>query len=227
MALRESPVCPKCGAAAPDAKVGVAYDCPFCGARSTLEPPAPVVQTTVVQPEVIRRVVVNAVTGETSLACPRCDVALFEGKAETSIVHGCGRCGGMWLDNMSSKRVLGAVQSSIPGLAQRAEKIATATVDTSAPARCPLDKNEMQRVTSYGIALDACAVHGTWFDAGEVKRLVIALQNERIATVASAGGATYDYGPAAAEALRNETYARGAFEALGLVLGVLGSASRR
>lgn len=217
MGLRESPVCPKCGADAPDARPGVPHECRYCGAVSTLEPPAPIVQK--IEPEVIRRVVVDAATGATSLTCPRCEIALFEGKADGRVVHGCGRCGGMWLDNVSSTRLLNMVSSPIVDLAERAKRVASTKVETSEPVRCPLDGQPMKRVTSYGIELDACATHGTWFDAGEVKRLVVALQHERLAAAANAPA--YDYRPAAEEALRNEAGARIAFQAFGVVLGAI------
>ena len=106
MSLRTVPSCPKCGAEASEAITGARYTCTFCGATSVVEAPATVtvVKQQVVETEVVRRVVlVDTASSQTSLLCPKCNVALFEGKATETILHGCGTCGGLWLDNLKAE----------------------------------------------------------------------------------------------------------------------------
>jgi Zn-finger nucleic acid-binding protein len=224
--LKATSVCPKCGGDAPDATPGETYTCKFCGATSRLEAPPAIVQQTVVQAEVIRRVVlVEPTTGKTSLPCPRCDVPLFEGKAAEATLHGCGSCGGVWLDNAASSRVVNAVQPGLTAMSDRAARAGKIAVDETKPAKCPLDGNALERVDVKGVEVDVCRTHGTWFDAGEVRRVGTAFQSERIAL---AGGATYDYRPAAEEALKNQRYAEGAMAILGAILtGVAGASTPR
>ena len=181
-----------------------------------LEAPAPIVHQTLVQQEVIQRVVlVDPASGATSLSCPRCDVPLFEGKAEYTILHGCGRCGGIWLDNAASSRLVNAVQPGLTAMADRAAQAGKVEADTTRPGRCPLDRRDLERVTVKGVEVDVCKTHGTWFDAGEVRRVAEAFQSDRIS---AAGGATHDYGPAAEAALRNQRYAEGAMAIFGALL---------
>jgi hypothetical protein len=37
--------------------------------------------------------------------------------------------------------------------------------------RCPFDGEPLGRVKVDGVDVDVCKVHGTWFDAGEVRRI--------------------------------------------------------
>jgi Zn-finger nucleic acid-binding protein len=175
-----------------------------------------VVQRTIVQREVLRRVVVvEEATGKTSMPCPRCAVPLFEGKAGDVLMHGCGTCGGVWLDNVASARIANAVSPTITAMSDRAALARRAPVDAATPVKCPIDGDTLERVTVHGIELDVCHAHGTWFDAGEVRRVGEAFQSARIAAVA---GPTHDYDPAAEKARENQRYAEGAMQLLAAFL---------
>jgi Zn-finger nucleic acid-binding protein len=225
--LVATPVCPKCGGEAAGAKPGELYTCKFCGATATLEAPPPVVHQTIVQSEVVQRVVlVDPTSGKTSLKCPRCSVALFEGLAAEAILHGCGACGGIWLDNAASSRIVNAVQPGLTAMSDKAARAKKVDVDAKKPAQCPIDGAPLERVDVKGVEVDVCKVHGTWFDAGEVRRVGEAFQSARISM---AGGATYDYGAAAAESLDSSRKAQAVMSVLGGILAAVatGSSTRR
>ena len=211
--------CPKCGSDAPGERDGTERICKFCGVTMLFEKPAPVIRQQIIQQEVIRRVVlVDPASGTTSLPCPRCATALFEGKAGEVTLHGCGACGGVWLDNGTSRALIERVQRAVVQMADRAARAGTSGADQSGPARCPLDGATMQRVTVRGIDVDACATHGTWFDAGEVRRITEAYDNERLQMAA---GPTHDYSADAQRAIDNQRYAQGAVAVLGAILSGL------
>lgn len=225
--LVASPVCPKCGGEAAGAKPGEVYTCKFCGSAATFEAPPPVVHQTIVHQEVVKRVVmVDPTSGKTSLKCPRCGVALFEGVAAEATLHGCGACGGIFLDNAASSRIVNAVQPGLTAMSDKAARAKKIAIDHAKPATCPLDGAPLERVDVKGVELDVCKVHGTWFDAGEVRRVGEAFQCARISM---AGGATYDYSAAAAESLDHSRKAQAVMSVLGGILLAVatGTPSRR
>jgi Zn-finger nucleic acid-binding protein len=101
---------------------------------------------------------------------------------------GCVRCGGVWLDNAASRRLLaGANERAALAIANHLDPTA------SPPARrddayrteqpsCPMCGAALARVVTdpgrhpiAGIELDVCAPHGTWFDANDLRAIAIAV----------------------------------------------------
>ncbi len=120
-----------------------------------------------------------------------CQVALVRARAATTELEVCGRCGGVWLDVESSRR-------AIEGLVTEAEQLLAARVEREAPGRCepaayrsPADRTRRcpdcerpmsrARVSDVGIEVDACALHGTWFDPGELAPVASAFALRRAA----------------------------------------------
>lgn len=54
-------------------------------------------------------------------------------------------------------------------LSERVASASKALVDHAKPIRCPFDAEPLTRVTVHNVDVDVCRVHGTWFDAGEVR----------------------------------------------------------
>lgn len=122
---------------------------------------------------------------EMALRCPKCRVLLHAVANRTGIAAVCARCGGLWLDNASSLSVLqDLVEPAVQLAAQQAalgsaqvtpagggyRERAPRPIDEVAPRACascdvPLVEST---VRPAGVALDVCAQHGTWFDAGEL-----------------------------------------------------------
>lgn len=87
---------------------------------------------------------------------------------------GCGQCGGVWLDRLTSERVVkNACQASI-ALARAAAESARPDVQPAAHhLSCPVCRAQMQteRVAKAWLDIDVCEAHGTWYDRGELERV--------------------------------------------------------
>jgi Zn-finger nucleic acid-binding protein len=102
-------------------------------------------------------------------------VELFEGRTANVVMNGCGACGGLWLDNDGSRRVVAQVDKEVEELASRAEANATNEVDTVAGGLpCPVCNAVLKRVriAKADLDLDICGAHGTWFDRGELQKVM-------------------------------------------------------
>jgi Zn-finger nucleic acid-binding protein len=186
--------CPKCGAPSATAQKPP-WTCSFCGAV-VAEEAAKVIE------RIIERVVVVEKGSKPSLPCPRCNVGLFEGAAGGVSLWGCGSCGGVWLDNAGSFVVRSRIEQQLFELTDRAARAKKTSPDTTALAKCPVDRKDLERVEVKGIQIDVCAEHGTWFDAGEARALASAFNRERLESESlHAGGISYDYSADAKQAL--------------------------
>ncbi|HLM72696.1 MAG TPA: zf-TFIIB domain-containing protein, partial [Polyangiaceae bacterium] len=47
--------------------------------------------------------------GPSEHACPRCREQLYVGQASGVTLHGCGRCGGVWLGSACARRIAEAL----------------------------------------------------------------------------------------------------------------------
>ncbi len=106
--------------------------------------------------------------------CPRCHVALAVASVPPFTMLGCGACGGVWLEHAAVRALLTGGEPRIEELAGRAAR-ATISRPDRRPANlpCPLCSSPMAQcdVTHAMIAVDTCNLHGTWFDADEVRRV--------------------------------------------------------
>ncbi len=218
--MTTSEKCPTCGGPLPEASGSSADEvvCTFCGARVSRKP------------AVVERVVEHVVFveregsgGRTSLVCPRCDVALFEGKAQETALFGCGKCGGVWLDNVGSQRLVNALDQGILSMGDRAAAVTSAAKTNTAPAiACPICREALKRSSFSGVDLDVCAAHGTWFDRGEMRRVAEGIQSARLD---AAGGPTHDYEADVRAQADAQTYAKGALTLVGVLLDVAATAA--
>lgn len=161
--------CPSCGAPLPAV---AAERVIVCGQCKTASAPAPKAAERVVQTVVVERVVV---AGDHSVTpCPRCRVGLFGVRAGVVDVHGCGICGGIWLDNAGSRAITQRNDPQIVALAARAERNAVVGGARTEPIDCPICNQRMKSVNARVAELDVCEEHGTWFDPGELRRIVAA-----------------------------------------------------
>lgn len=159
------------------------------------------------------------------MQCPRCRLALFAGDAGGSIVHACGRCGGVFLDAATAVRVSQAAPPKLVDLADSAGRHAVAGVDLAAPAPCPVCAATMQRISlaGPGVEVDTCSKHGTWYDKSElqaVERSFRAQKAKRMAGAAAVGAVAVAGGVAAGVAMQQQAAAQqaqtaGVIEAVG------------
>ncbi|MBI4952988.1 MAG: zf-TFIIB domain-containing protein [Myxococcales bacterium] len=131
------------------------------------------------------------------LVCPRCRVALHLGRVPDLEIHACGTCYGAWVDTRFCQRLLamplstyaaeligrlrsGPPDDSPPAAPAAGAAFRAAAAPTGALA-CPHCDAELVGTTTderrHGVRmrLDVCGVHGTWFDAGELRALRQAL----------------------------------------------------
>ena len=121
-------------------------------------------------------------TDHSPFSCPRCAERLFIGVSHDVAMHACGRCGGLWLDNEDSTTVVGALRSDVLWLADQASKRSDPAVgDSAEPLTCVECKKRLTRkeVVRARVEVDFCHEHGTWFDAGELRKVSMALATAR------------------------------------------------
>lgn len=113
--------------------------------------------------------------------CPRCRLPLTRAQAGTHEVHGCVRCGGVWLDPQTAQHVAHALDSELKSMTEIAARLASAPVDEAQPVHCPDCRAPLYRyvATRARIELDACKSHGIWFDRGELGKLATQMAVER------------------------------------------------
>jgi Zn-finger nucleic acid-binding protein len=117
--------------------------------------------------------------------------------------QGCSTCGGVWLDNAATAKVLAGVGD------RAAVAIADHLRSPTAPSNpyrrggthgCPVCRQALERVVTdarrhpvAGIELDICRAHGTWFDGGELGTVAGAVvrKRERDDAEVAAFGARY------------------------------------
>ncbi|MBK9000552.1 MAG: zf-TFIIB domain-containing protein [Myxococcales bacterium] len=117
-----------------------------------------------------------------SLDCPVCSRPLLGLDHAATELPVCERCGGAWLDRERSARVVaGNLSAEERRLARLAGKRYRATRAAGAYRSTPHAEGEARRcpdceaplvahtVDALGIIVDACQLHGTWFDRGELR----------------------------------------------------------
>jgi Zn-finger nucleic acid-binding protein len=105
------------------------------------------------------------------LVCPRCGGDASERRTSEYALFPCTACGGVWVDNTVSQRLVRRFEVEAVAIAEEVARVATERVDARATVVCPICKVDLQRVTldiGPTIELDVCGEHGTWFDRKEL-----------------------------------------------------------
>jgi Zn-finger nucleic acid-binding protein len=89
----------------------------------------------------------------------------------------CENCNGLWVDPETLQRLVAERMKPQPMLATGIATPATPRprLDTVRYAPCPVCKNLMNRINfahTSGVIVDVCTMHGTWFDADELRRVL-------------------------------------------------------
>jgi Zn-finger nucleic acid-binding protein len=119
----------------------------------------------------------------TDAPCPRCTFPLeLLSPTGDAPMHECPRCGGLFVSQDVLAGVLARAEQGGP-LPDPPARAAFVAVDVTYRP-CPLCHGAMNRMSfgkRSGIIVDVCHSHGTWFDGGELTRVV--------ALVSAGGGA--------------------------------------
>lgn len=111
-------------------------------------------------------------------ACPRCDDRLGARRVDDLVVDECVGCHGLFLDHVAIKRIVTDRRQA------RAESLLGALPQTlrqelQPPGKmyikCPVCRTVMNRklfAAGSGVVIDVCKDHGTFFDIGELPRII-------------------------------------------------------
>ena len=166
------------------------------------------------------------------LSCPRCSRQLHLAHVKGVSLHGCGGCGGLWLDNGSTNQVLARVCSEVTTMASLAAQNARQQVDLAGAIRCPECHRGLRRVPGGdpSLLVDICDEHGTWFDRDELQQVAALAERrrreqQRSAALAGVGAGVGLAGAAAAVAVEQNYSVSRALEGVGTALADTASAA--
>jgi Zn-finger nucleic acid-binding protein len=127
----------------------------------------------------------------TVFLCPRCRIALHVGTTQNGAMHGCGRCGGIWLDRAMSERLTRALDSDTLALADAASQHAAQVEISNTRLGCPHCASVLtgHAVANARVHVDFCSTHGTWFDRDELQKVARAFAVSRAYGGAHSGAA--------------------------------------
>jgi Zn-finger nucleic acid-binding protein len=122
------------------------------------------------------------------MQCPGCRADLHDVANRTGRAAACSACGGIWLDNVTSRSIVqNLLEPAVKNAAQQADAMAAQNAESAqaqgsgyrAPAPRPPDEAArlcpecgaplaQTKFAAARILLDVCAAHGTWFDSREL-----------------------------------------------------------
>lgn len=119
----------------------------------------------------------------TDAPCPRCNHPLEVAPGDDKRTHECPRCGGMFVPRDVFAEIMTAAEiggrlRDVPALALDMRMRTGGPGGVLGDVRylpCPLCHGSMNRVNFgkvSGVIVDVCQAHGSWFDAGELTRVV-------------------------------------------------------
>ncbi len=112
--------------------------------------------------------------------CPRCNKQFEELDLGKHALQQCPGCGGLWVDRSTIERICADHEEQEAVLAMSAGKDEAPQEDARSPkgrvyVPCPICRKLMNRssfASGSGVVVDWCKQHGTWFDRGELARIV-------------------------------------------------------
>ncbi len=110
--------------------------------------------------------------------CPRCEQPLHPRLLGDVVIDECRACAGVFLDKLAIERVVTdrrqARAEALLGALRRAD-VAPLAPGVRMYVKCPSCKvvmNRRQFATGARVVVDVCRAHGTFFDAGELPRII-------------------------------------------------------
>ena len=118
-----------------------------------------------------------------SLACVDCRVGMSTFDCGPGLLHDCDRCGGQFVEHAALRQLLERHDGlDIPIVRSR-----SSPSPVQAPVRyvaCPACRAIMNRKNfgaGSGVIVDVCSKHGTWFDRGELPRVLAFVESGGLA----------------------------------------------
>ncbi|HEX6271574.1 MAG TPA: zinc ribbon domain-containing protein, partial [Polyangiaceae bacterium] len=136
-----------------------------------------------------RELGLEPVGGEDERACPTCAKPLFAFRGTGGVLLDCTACGGQFVEHGLLASLLESRE--VAGLAvERRVRRAALGLGAVRYVPCPSCRALMNRKNfggASGVVVDVCSTHGTWFDEGELPRVLafvesggLSLARERI-----------------------------------------------
>jgi len=152
-------VCPHCDVRLENVRCGRcwslqqpgSFSCARCGKPLELEP----------------------VLDATDAPCPRCSTPLEAAGGQDARVHECPRCGGAFVSRDELAEML--TRAELEGPFSDPPKPSMSALAEVRYIACPLCHSSMNRLNFgrvSGVIIDVCRPHGTWFDGGELTRVI-------------------------------------------------------
>lgn len=113
---------------------------------------------------------------QSRLVCPDCRLPLDAFSAESGTLHACVRCGGQLVSHgllralLEKREVLGQAVASVVD-APRGNPLTSPVRYRACPA-CSQLMHRRNFGSTSGIVIDVCSLHGSFFDAGELPRVL-------------------------------------------------------
>lgn len=117
-----------------------------------------------------------------TLHCPRDGERLTLFGEDGSRLHDCGKCGGQFVDHELLKSLLARHESIT--LSTRSKRAPAVAPNDVKYLPCPVCKVLMNRKNFgmvSGVIVDVCKQHGTWFDLGELPRVLAFVEDGGLA----------------------------------------------
>jgi Zn-finger nucleic acid-binding protein len=106
------------------------------------------------------------------LTCPACSVSLSALTVPVGVAAGCGKCGGVFLDDAAfghfRDKFYETILTGLPTTAASTHAASPASSDPRPPLLCASCQQPMTRTTIGEVEIDLCSSHGTWFDQNEL-----------------------------------------------------------
>jgi len=121
---------------------------------------------------------------EGTLACPDCRLSLAAIACGPGLLHDCGRCGGQFVELAALRDLIERHDRLDVGLARRQAPLPLRADVRVHYVACPACGSMMNRRNfggGSGVVVDVCARHGTWFDAGELPRVLAFVESGGLA----------------------------------------------
>ncbi len=109
----------------------------------------------------------------TDAPCPRCATPLEVASEADARMHECPRCGGLFASRDALADIL--CRAELGGAIAPPPPRSAKVLDEVTYLMCPMCHAMMNRANFgkvSGVIVDVCSKHGTWFDAGELTRVV-------------------------------------------------------
>ncbi len=122
--------------------------------------------------------------------CTRCMRPFQAFRGGPGSLYDCGRCGGQFVEHALLKDLLERRERYGEAPPRRPRRF-TPDMGPVVYVKCPVCQTQMNRQNfgrSSGVIVDVCAAHGTWFDAGELPRVMKFVGDRRARRGAQAGG---------------------------------------